>query len=784
MGLAAVACGDDEGEDDDGGGGEGPGGNGGAGGATTHDVWTLEEAWTAEVPSAMLSVAAVSGADDGVFVLGGNGASWLLARLDADGELADGWPATLGAVEPGAQPPRIAALADGEVLVAESRAAGWKVTRLDAAGAVAWTRDHAIGGPAAGIVVLPDGAAVFGTDPVGPAYEQQPCVVVRYGADGDEEDVFTVSSTEDDPAQLVTCDAGDFDADSGEIVLRGRANVTLAWTAYPIYVPSLLRMTPDFGGARTERDVLPHPSLDTGYRADLVALGDGNVVLAERDDDYRDHPISVSAIRGATTRSASHAGRMHLAALDAPKVAFVRQVQRTDEIETRLLDAPSGVELASASLPRAKESRLVDASGSGDAMWVAWSAWNEASVERGFVTRYVASATVEEGPAPEPPAPEPTHEIVELKTINAYLQIASERVVDLAAAPDGSLYFLGRTNSEWAVERFDADGVITAGAFPYDVSFPMLDVEGGTPARPAIAAMPDGSAVVAHAGSYGWRTTHLLANGTVDWDNDYDTGPEDFTAGVVVDPEGRVVVLGSPGSYQGIPHQDCWAIRYDANGDFDDTFEVAITESSPEATALHQCRAAAFDTTTGDVLVAGSVMVTDPFVGPWLGRGVKRVGDGGAVAAADDDLFGPVLGYGFEEITVLQNNLVTLGDGTVVAALSAPSAGMFATHRLALIAPDGAETALPWQPGVVRIAALDGDLLLVAHQAHMRDPIHVEVARIVDGALVVVGSTEVPLAEDVGHLVALSAVGDGTAWLSWQSGSNTDMLMHFAVQAR
>jgi hypothetical protein len=549
-----------------------------------------------------------------------------------------------------------------------------------------------------------------------------------------------------------------------------------------------LRLGADLSAPRTERGWHAHAYVDNFAHADLVALADGTLIGAQWEEEYRDHPISIEAVSdaGGPVRQGTHGGQVRIAALDAPRAAFARQIFTAAPIDVRLSDTASGVDLASATIEPVVEGRLLAAAGAGASVWVLWSGWDAASVARGFVTRLSATSTVEEGPAPtlpEPPAP--THAIDELASIVAYQSIASESLEQIAAAPDGSVYVLGRSGGAWAVERFGADGSPSGGSFPHSFSFPVLNWELDSPARPAIATLPDGSLVVAEAGSFGWQTRRLLPTGAVDWEAEYDSGSEDYVAGLVVDENGRVVVLGSPGSGQGTPHVDCWAIRYDENGDFDDTFEVAVSEN---ATApISKCVAGTYLAASGQVALAGSAPITHPLLGERTGRGLARISAAGAVemgGEGDRDLFGPILSWELEALSVAPGNLVSLTDGRLVAAVSSAMTGQHRAFRLAVIGADGASVVQEeWSPGIARIAVLEGDLLVVARQAHAFDSIHLDLARAGADGLTIVASATVELELGIGHPVAVSAGADGTFWLAFVDGSGGDMLKRFAVTA-
>jgi hypothetical protein len=779
--LVAGCADDDAGAGAGGGGGAGAdAGAGGAGGdPVTHETWSIEEAWTVQAAASIqrpLDVAAT--ADGSVYVLGSNGSGYVVARYDAEGALVDGFPASVSSELIPHQfqvSPVIAAAPDGSAVVAGMGDAGWSLVQIDAAGSQGWTASH--DGPdfLSDIVATSEGLAVIGY--ALDLSQGFACHIARFDTSGALEGTFAPSTVGGAADELTMCDAAASDPATGDLQILGVAQAELPPYG-PFPLAAVARVAADLSSASVTRDVFDQAN--GGEYGRLAVLADGTTFASRTSTDAY-APRSIAGVVSGERRRRWWSGQAQVAGLDEEPVAVVVQAQRPGSpIDARVVDAEMS-ELATTRAATGDGSELVAVDASGGSVWALWRADDAMAVERGFVARFDVSRSTVEGEAPQPPEPKVDVDPQGSATV-------SGQVTRIASTADGAVYALSGSGPLWSVRRFEADGSVSPGAWPHEIYLPLPEPELQSRAHPAIAAMPDGSLVVAALGSYGWETQRLLADGTVDWTAEYDSGPDDYPAGIVVDAAGRVVVFGSPGTYQGTPHLDCWAIRYSADGELDEGFELAVTEDGPSG--IVRCGAGTLDAAAGDVALLGSSM---PFQGPgggtyFLGRGLARIGADGAYrepGAADADLFGELETSWLLELRVQQGDLVSLSDGTLVAALSPPpSASGFQVTRLAFVEPGGAAVSdEAWGVGAVRVAALDGERIVRLRHEWRYDPMHLEIVERNEGATEVVGATSFEVERGAGFPIAVSSPGDGTFWVAFMDGEAT-ALERFATEAR
>lgn len=804
--LASVACSEDgsSGAGTNGAGGDGaangPGGSGGAGAEdATHDAWSLTEAFT--VPTEASQVHALAVTDDGYAYVAGLGSAndRVLMRYGPDGQLVDGWPVEAPVpASPSGLGFLIAALADGSAAVAVPGMNEWIVAHHAVDGTQSWTATHALSQNEYGMSLVPtaDGGVALVTTVVG-AGQEEGCSVVPFGADGSPLSVYTPPNGDGDEAQIIRCVAAGTDAATGDIVLLGQAATTVPWNGGPTPRPALHRVAADFGTATTIRNGYVGNNLtgnfsngSTSNGHNLAVGADGTIFASEWTAGYAPdtHPTSLLARVGATSHDRWHAAQARMTPFgEAPTAAFAWQQRPAAPITVSVVDTSyeEPFALASAGFEPGIEGMLVDARSAGEAIWVLWQGEDANQVRHTSLTRYEATSSVAEGPAPEPTQPDVTHDLNELTRVAVVGTLSSQTIARIESAPDGGLYVLARSSGNWTIDRLDDSGALVGGAWPYAFSFPIFAPTLDTPATPNIAVLSDGSLIVVHLGQFGWVTKHLLADGSQDWEAEYDSGPEDYPAGIVVDAQGRIVVFGSPGTYVGTPHQDCFAVRYSADGAFDDTFEINVSEES--SPAITSCRAGALDATTDDVVLAGYSFIDDPLLGTRLDRGITRLSTSAGVLPAESgeaSLFGPVLSTSFVAPQITQGGLVALSDGTLVASLTR-TVGGGVPNRLAAVAADSTTvTRTIWEYGARHLTALESDLLVVAQQQSVFHPLNLEVTRLTAEGFEVAASTIVTTSTGWGDAIALSDGPGDTFWLAFNDGNGQTTLARFAVSAK
>ncbi len=799
LSVVSLAC--DEDATSSGGGGSGAGdGGGGAGGGEplTHDAWSLTEAFSvglAEVAQARALVPA----GDGHFFVGGYDFDFagVVVRVDAQGEVVPGWPVAVSTPD-GFQGGAlfVTALPDGSAVTAVPGASEWLLSRIAPDGSEQWTASYATEQNEYGmdLTVTASGGVALLTTQLGAGLANR-CRLAPFDAAGVPQPVYLAPNEAGDDGQIVRCTGATLDAGTGELVVLGYAAVDVAWSAVPIERPSLHRVSADLASGTTSRDVHSGNTLVGSFSSQgattvprIVVDEDGGVFVNEWTGvDSRDvHPISLQVrVSADTPVDRWEASRARLLPLrTAPHALLARQLMTSAPIEISVVDTSFAepFPLASASFEPGADGMITDVRVQGDAVWVLWQA-SSVPGPRVRLTRYDAATTVAEGPGPEPELPVATQAITELANVDA--TAVSGDVARAVASPDGGLYVLTRDGTSWAVARLDASGQPASGSWPHTFMFPSFTPDLDTPAHPDIAVFSDGSLVVATVGQFGWVTRRLHLDGSTDWEAEYDSGPEDYPAGVLVDAEDRVFVYGSPGSYRGTPHVDCWALRYSAGGDLDDAFEVAVTEGS--APKITECRAGVFNGARGELVLVGRSSLEHPLLGVVQGRGLARIGDTGSVVAGgalDGDLFGPVLGSYFSRPVVTEGNLQALGDGTLVAAVSRSQGSHNASRVTALSAAGDALTQGDWAVGTQHVAALSNGLIAIVHHTSTAHPYRVTVNEPTPDGLASRGSLEVAQDAGWGGVLAVTAGPDATFWLALRESPYRDTLKRFRVSPR
>lgn len=803
--ILSLAC-DEEANDTSGSGGSGAGsssgpssGGGGAGGGEdiTHDAWSLTEGVAVELPQLLQAHALVAGFDGSIYVVGSD-SDYLstVVRLTADGDVASGWPLSTSSNVNLGYATHVTPLPDGAVAIATFSEVGgeWSIARVAADGSTLWNRSVPMSQNQYGmdwVATADSGVALLATSIGGGVVNQ--CALIGFDASGTPLPTYTAPNGDTDEDQILNCTAAELDPATGETLVLGYAQTDVSWTTQKALWPALHRVPQGFTAGTTQRNThrggMLTGSFSNGNNPALLALataGDGTVFINEwTAASSGTHPTSVTSrfVAGQTGRDRWHADHTRMLPFGTGSLAaLARQVLTTDPIEVSLMDTQydEPFPVAATSFEPGTNGFISDMRVQGDAIWVLWQAdYDPGPAVR--VTRFDAATSVADGPAPEPEPPVDTHAVAELA--GASTSAGSNGTLSrLVATADGGAYVLTRSGSTWSLDRIEASGALASGSWPHTFTFPSFPLELDTAAQPDVAVMSDGTAVVATVGQFGWVVRRLDLDGNQDWEAEYDSGPEDYPAGVLVDAQDRVIVYGSPGTYQGTPHVDCLALRITADGDFDDTFDVAVTETSTPA--ITRCRAAIIDG-AGDVLFGGQTVVAHPLLGPQPGIGIARVSAAGAatlVGAAEADLFGPVLG-GFGRPWLNEGNLLALADGGLVAAVSHSRTGS-SQSRVVVVAADGdTASAGPWTFGTRDVALSSDGNVVVVHQETAFHPIVIEVHEVTANGLARVGGTSFDPPLGRGTVAAVSGGPGGTFWLALQNGTSQPALERFQITA-
>lgn len=255
-----------------------------------------------------------------------------------------------------------------------------------------------------------------------------------------------------------------------------------------------------------------------------------------------------------------------------------------------------------------------------------------------------------------------------------------------ALQPDGKIVTAGTVNNDFAIARYNVDGTLD-NSFSGD-GMMIVDFGSVTDVASDVAIQPDGKIVVVGTALNAIAVLRLNPDGTIDNSFSGDgkvytivTGNGDRGYDVAVQPDGKIVVLGS--GLFGIPRgpANLAVVRYNPDGTLDTSFSgdgimrVAISQSDIPADLLLQPDGKIVTVSTTNTHVFTNV----------LSIAVARLNSDGSL---DPSFSGGVvitdIGYDFANAGALQADGKIVVAGTTSTSFGAPSAALLLRYN-----PDG-----------------------------------------------------------------------------------------------